>query len=89
MDDSVSRLEQEIEGFLASYTDSVISASRVINPLLDVWAAASDLDESVASPVAALLTALVSRELTTAAELQQAMDEVRVAAGAVTVPAGV
>lgn len=89
MDSNVTKLEQEIETFLASFTDPVVSASRVINPLLDVWGAAKEVDDSVAVPVEVLLTALVSRELTTTGELVGMVDEVRAALAAWTMPASV
>ena len=89
MDSNVTKLEQEVEAFLASFTDPVISASRVINPLLDVWGAAKEVDDSVAVPVEVLLTALVSRELTTTGELVGMVDELRAALAAWTMPASV
>lgn len=79
LEEKVERLEQGIEDFLASHTDSAISAGRVINPLLDLWSLASDVDASVATPIERLLTALVSRDLTTSKELEEVMDEVRLA----------
>jgi hypothetical protein len=75
-DQSISLLEEKIDEFLSA-RDQVMSASRVIDPLLEIWALAVELNPSVAGPVERLLTALVTRELTTLDELTGAMDEVR------------
>lgn len=88
MDQSIRLLEQRIDDFLASL-DQVISASRVLDPLLEVWGLATEIDPSVAVPVERLLTALVGRELTTREELAGALDEVRAAATAQALPTGV
>ena len=57
MNESIRRLEQKIDEFLDS-RDPVISASRVIDPLLEIWGLATEVDPSVAVPVERLLTAL-------------------------------
>ena len=88
MNESIRRLEQKIDEFLDS-RDPVISASRVIDPLLEIWGLATEVDPSVAVPVERLLTALVGRELTTLDELTGAMDEVRAAVAAQALPTGV
>jgi hypothetical protein len=88
VDQSIRLLEQRIDDFLSS-RDPVISASRVIDPLLEIWGLASAIDASVAVPVERLLTALVGRELTTLDELTGAMDEVRAAVAAQALPTGV
>ena len=88
MDQSIRLLEQKVDDFLAS-RDPVISASRVIDPLLEIWGLAVAVDASVAVPVERLLTALVGRELTTLDELTAAMDEVRAAVAAQALPSGV
>ena len=88
MNESIRRLEQKIDEFLDS-RDPVISASRVIDPLLEIWGLATEVDPSVAVPVERLLTALVGRELTTLDELTSAMDEVRGAVAAQALPTGV
>jgi hypothetical protein len=51
--------------------------SRVVNPLLQVWSVARDVDAVVAQPVEHLLTVLVGRSITTSDELNQTMTEVR------------
>jgi hypothetical protein len=88
VDQSIRLLEQRIDDFLSS-RDPVISASRVIDPLLEIWGLATEVDSSVAVPVERLLTALVGRELTTLDELTGAMDDVRAAVAAQAVPTGV
>ena len=88
MNESIRRLEEKIDEFLDS-RDPVISASRVIDPLLEIWGLATEVDPSVAVPVERLLTALVGRELTTLDELTSAMDEVRGAVAAQALPTGV
>jgi hypothetical protein len=87
-DQSIRLLDQEVDDFLKE-RDPVISASRVIDPLLEIWGLASEVDASVAVPVERLLTALVGRELTTLDELTGAMDEVRAAVAAQALPTGV
>ena len=88
MNESIRRLEEKIDEFLDS-RDPIISASRVIDPLLEIWGLATEVDPSVAVPVERLLTALVGRELTTLDELTSAMDEVRGAVAAQALPTGV
>ncbi len=88
VDQSIRLLDQRIDDFLSS-RDPVVSASRVIDPLLEIWGLASEVDASVAVPVERLLTALVGRELTTLDELTRAMDEVRESAAAQALPSGV
>jgi hypothetical protein len=88
VDQSIQLLEQRIDDFLGS-RDQVISSSRVIDPLLEIWGLAREVDSSVAVPVERLLTALVGRELTTLDELTRTMDEVRAAVAAQTLPTGV
>ena len=88
MNESIRRLEEKIDEFLDS-RDPIISASRVIDPLLEIWGLATEVDPSVAVPVERLLTALVGRELTTLDELTGAMDEVRAAVAAQALPTGV
>jgi hypothetical protein len=88
VDQSIELLEQRIEDFLGS-RDQVISASRVIDPLLEIWGLAREVDSSVAVPVERLLTSLVGRELTTLDELTSAMDEVRAAVASQSLPTGV
>jgi hypothetical protein len=88
VDQSIRVLDQKIDDFLRE-RDPVISASRVIDPLLEIWGLASEVDASVAVPVERLLTALIGRELTTLDELTGAMDEVRAAVAAQALPTGV
>jgi hypothetical protein len=69
-------LRRGLDDFRISHTDSVLSAGRAINPLLDLWGLAAAVDRSVAAPIEALLTVLVSRTSTTSAELGACADEV-------------
>ena len=69
-------LRRGLADFRVSHTDSVQSAARAINPLLDLWALAAAVDRSLAVPIEALLTALVARTSTTSAELRACADEV-------------
>lgn len=70
-------LERAIQAFLADMGSGVVSVSRVVNPLLQVWSVARDVDADVAVPVENLLTVLVGRSLTTSQELTDTMTEVR------------
>ena len=88
MDQSIQLLEERIDGFLGSL-DQIMSASRVIDPLLEIWGLATEVEPAVAVPVERLLTALVGRELTSLDELTGGMDEVRAALAAQAVPTGV
>ncbi len=72
-------LEQAIQEFLAGVGNGTVSVSRVVNPLLQVWSVARDVDAVVAVPVENLLTVLVGRALTTSDELGETMAEVRAA----------
>jgi hypothetical protein len=65
--------------------EQIIPATQVINPLLDVWAAAQSIHPSVAGPVEGLLTKLACRSMATPSELLAALDEVRLAAVQVNV----
>jgi hypothetical protein len=70
-------LEQAITTFLEQMGNGVVSVSRVVNPLLQVWSVARDVDAVVAVPVENLLTVLVGRSITTSDELAETMTEVR------------
>lgn len=85
MQDQLESLEAAIQAFLDRFDQVAISASRPVNDLLDMWGMAITVDQSVAAPLEALLTALVGRELTTAGELEATMDKVLTAIEAMTV----
>ena len=70
-------LEHTIQAFLAGVGSGTVSVSRVVNPLLQLWSVARDVDAVVAVPVEHLLTVLVGRALTTSVELGETMAEVR------------
>ncbi len=88
-EETVQKLEDAIATFVASQGDGAISASRPVNSLLEIWAIAAEVHPSVAEPVELLLTALVSRELTTSAELEATMDAVHMAVSDLEMSAGV
>ena len=89
MTEAIADLLASVEEFLAAHSDTVISASRTINPLLVLWELAVLVDPSVAAPVEMLLTVLVHRELTTPAELAHTAAEIRAAIGALEMAVGV
>ncbi|HVB00656.1 MAG TPA: hypothetical protein VNE42_05285, partial [Acidimicrobiales bacterium] len=59
--------------------DGVNSASRVINPLLNIWSIANEIDPSIALPVQNLLSILPHRALINADELNGVFAQMRVA----------
>lgn len=77
MGDEAQVLNQAIDQFESEHTDSVISASRVINPLLQLWALANAVDHTVAMPIERLLTALNGRKITTNAEIGEMVAAIR------------
>ena len=74
---AASRLEEELQVFLAGHQDSVIGTSRVINSLLDLWDVAKDESQAAAGPVEHMLTVLVKRQCTSHDELARMADQVR------------
>jgi hypothetical protein len=78
----VDRFELEISTLLTECGTGVTSASRVINPLLQLWSIAQEIDPTVAAPIGQLLTALAHRALMTAQELELAIGESRTALAA-------
>jgi len=85
----IERLEQEISALLAVYGAGVNSASRVINPLLQIWSTAQEIDPTVALPIQVLLTALAHRALITGEELTSVLDEARSALEGLATPSAV
>ena len=75
-DDRLAMLRQALDSLRASHAAGVYSASRMINPLLDVWSLAEAVDRAPARPIERLLTALVARSVTTSAEISTCIDEV-------------
>jgi methylthioribose-1-phosphate isomerase len=71
-----TELVAAIDEFLASQGEDVMSANRVINPLLHLWQLANDHSREAAIPLEQLLTALNSRKLVTAEELRQVLEQV-------------
>ncbi len=80
--ESRDELDRAIDRLVAETGQGVLSVSRVVNPLLQLWSVARDLDPAVAQPIENLLTALVGRSLTTSGEIAATMAEVRAAAAA-------
>jgi hypothetical protein len=89
MAEQIERLEREIAELLALHGEGVNSASRVINPLLNIWSTANDIDPSVALPVQNLLSVLPHRALITADELNGVFAQMRVAMDALATSVGV
>lgn len=57
-----------------------VSASRLVNPLLDIWALAIEVGPDAAAPVEQLLTVYAGpRELASASELEQLVSDLRAA----------
>lgn len=69
-----------LEAFVAEHNDSVIGTSRVINPLLDLWAVVHDESAAAARPVERMLTVLVNRQHTSGEELARMVGEIEEAA---------
>jgi len=63
----------------ASRTDGVLSASRTIDPLLELWSLAVAVDRAAARPIERLLSTLVARSVTTSDELCACVDQVEAA----------
>ncbi len=61
-----------LEAFM---TDDHVPAGALINPLLDVWAAARAMDPAVARPVERLMTDLLRRHLATSDEVTAVIGE--------------
>ena len=79
MTEEIERLDREIAALLALHGDGVNSASRVINPLLNIWSIANEIDPSIALPVQNLLSVLPHRALVSADELNSVFAQMRVA----------
>ena len=85
------QLGEVLSAFLSEHHDSVIGTSRVINPLLDLWAVAHEESEEVARPIERMLTVLVNRQHTSGEELARMVGEIEEAArsdGAEREPSG-
>ncbi len=71
------RLGRELDRFLAAHPGSVIGATGIMNPLLDLWETVHAQDPAAARPIERLLTGLVCRHCSTSAELGRMADAVR------------
>ena len=61
-----------------SFEGQASSASRLVNPLLDLWALAIEVGPEAAEPVEKLLTVYAGpRELASSSELDELVDELR------------
>jgi hypothetical protein len=89
MAEEIERLEREIAELLALHGEGVNSASRVINPLLNIWSTANDIDPSIALPVQNLLSVLPHRALITTDELNGVFAQMRIAIDALATSVGV
>ena len=72
----VFALEAGIAAFRAAHSSGSFSTSRTVNPLLDLWELAHQVDPTVAVPLESLLSVLVRRSLTTSVELSDTLDRV-------------
>jgi hypothetical protein len=72
----------------ASLTSQVLPAGRVMDRVLDVWAAAHEVAPGAATPAESLLTSLVGRDLVSAREVTDMCDRVEAALKANKRPAG-
>lgn len=73
------RLLAAAEQLRDSYSGQVaVSASRLVNPLLDIWALAIEVGPDAAAPVEQLLTVYAGpRELASPDELEQLVSDLR------------
>ena len=79
--DQRDRLLGAAEELRDSYADQVaVSASRLVNPLLDLWALAIEVGPDAAAPVERLLTVYAGpRELAAPSELDELLAELQAA----------
>src|SRR5579871_1176252 len=73
-DEARKNLRTAFAAFRASFGSGVLSAKRMIDPLLELWSLASAVDAAVARPIEALLVTLVERSVVTGAELLDCVD---------------
>ena len=74
-------VEAAAAGVEALLTEPFIGATRLTNPLLELWAAVRNLGPRASAPVETLLSVLPERHLIAAAEAAAACTEVRRVAG--------
>lgn len=80
LNESVVALRTALDGLRSAVGDqAVVGANPVINLLLDVWAAARDISPLASRPAEVLLSALVSRDVVSAEEVNAVCDETWVA----------
>lgn len=75
-----------LEAWLAD-APAVVPTRQVIEPVLDLWEHADDLDPAMAAPLEALLAHLAGRHHTTTDEVRAALRQARAAVAGVTPPA--
>ena len=74
--DALLAAAEELRDSLAGQV--AVSASRLVNPLLDIWALAIEVGPDAAAPVEQLLTVYAGpRELASASELEQLVSDLR------------
>jgi hypothetical protein len=82
--DNASLIDELFDGadrLCEQFAERLTSTSRLINPLLDLWGLAVEVDPEVARPIEALLTVYNrDRDLATPAELEELAQEVKEAA---------
>lgn len=85
MTETVEQLRFAVGAFLAELKDDTVSANRIINPLLNLWQLATEVDSAAAAPLEELLSVISQRNLIARSELSNVLD--RVLAGASSVQA--
>ena len=69
-------LREALVALRPSREGGVISARRMIDPLLDLWSLAAAVDRTIARPIEVLLRAAVERSVITAAEVSDCVEGV-------------
>lgn len=74
--DHVAQLRSGLDALRSEFSDTVISARKPLNSLLELWAQAETIDHLAAVPLEDLMTRLVHRSAATGAEVAACADEV-------------
>ena len=77
--DQREHLIEAAEALRDEYAGQVaVSTSRLLNPLLDLWGLAIEIDTETAAPIEKLLTVYAGpRDLATPSELEELVDRLR------------
>ena len=76
MTETVEQLRFAVSAFLADLNDETVSASRLINPLLNLWQLATSVDPTAAAPLEELLSVVSYRNLIARSELNEVLGRV-------------